>query len=405
VAARGYDSSAQAEENVMRSGVLAFPAIERIVYGQPAAPALREEAERLGAQHVFLIVSGTMNRTTDEIAKVRAALGSRYAGQYDRMPPHTPRDAVLEVAAAARSAGADLIVSFGGGSCTDAGKMVQLCLRHDIRAMDDFDRFRTVVKADGTRTVPSFDGPTVRQVAIPTTLSAGEFNAQSGCTDPRIKVKHNFRHPLIVPRVTIFDPAPTVHTPLWVWLSSGIRALDHATEGLCSPASSPIGDASYVPSLRLLSQALRRVKRDPADLEARLDCQLGIWLSMAGRQGGAQMGASHAIGHVLGGTCGVAHGYTSCVMLPPVLRYNRAVNAERQRLVAEAMGHPGEEAADVIAALVSELGLPGRLSEVGVGPEQFPVIAANVLHDSWLHTNPRRITSAEQVLEILEAAA
>ncbi|MPZ44149.1 MAG: iron-containing alcohol dehydrogenase [Betaproteobacteria bacterium] len=389
----------------MRSGVLVFPAIERIVYGQPAAQALREEAERLGAQRVFLIVSGTMNRTTDEVVKVRAALGSRHAGQYDRMPAHTPRDAVLEAAAAARSVAADLIVTFGGGSCTDAGKMVQLCLRHDIRAPDDFDRFRTVVKADGTRSIPSFDGPTVRQVAIPTTLSAGEFNAQAGCTDTRVKEKHSFRHPLIVPRVTIFDPAPTVHTPLWVWLSSGIRALDHATEGLCSPFSSPVGDPSYVQALKLLSQALRRVKRDPADLEARLDCQLGIWLSMAGRQGGAQMGASHAIGHVLGGTCGVAHGYTSCVMLPHVLRYNRAVNAERQRLVAAAMGHPGEEAGDVIAALVAELGLPGRLSEVGVGAEQFPVIAANALHDSWLHTNPRRITSAEQVLELLEAAA
>ena len=99
------------------------------------------------------------------------------------------------------------------------------------------------------------------------------------------------------------------------------------------------------------------------------------------------------------------HGYTSCVMLPHVLRYNRAVNAQRQGLVAEALGHPGEEAADVIAALVAELGLPGRLAEVGVGPAQFPLIAAHSLHDSWLHANPRRIDSAEQVLAILEAAA
>ena len=273
----------------MRSGTLVFPAIERIVYGKPAAQALVEEAERLGAQRLFLIVSGTMNRTTDEVKKVREALGGRYAGLYDRMPSHTPRDAVLEAAAAARAADADLVVTFGGGSCTDAGKMVQICLRHDIRAPDDFERFRTVVQADGTRTAPSFEAPAVRQVAIPTTLSAGEFNAQAGCTDTRVKEKHSYRHPLLVPRSTIFDPAPTVHTPLWVWLSSGIRAIDHATEGLCSQFSTPIGDASYVQALRLLSQALRRVKRDPNDLEARLDCQLGIWLSMAGRQGGAQM--------------------------------------------------------------------------------------------------------------------
>ena len=119
-------------------------------------------------------------------------------------------------------------------------------------------------------------------------------------------------------------------------------------------------------ALRLLSRGLPRVKAQPGDLEARLESQLGVWLAMAGRQAGTQMGASHAIGHVLGGSCDVPHGYTSCVMLPPVLRYNRSVNAERQKLVAEAMGHPGEDAADVIAAFVKGLGLPGRLSEVGV---------------------------------------
>src|SRR4051812_3209309 len=125
----------------MRSGMFVFSAIKRIVYGQPAAQALRAEVERLQANRIFLIVSATMNRTTDEIAKVRAALGDRYAGLYDRMPPHTPRDAVLEAAKEARAVGADLIVTFGGGSVTDAGKMVRLCLRHDIEDIHGFDAF------------------------------------------------------------------------------------------------------------------------------------------------------------------------------------------------------------------------------------------------------------------------
>jgi maleylacetate reductase len=165
-----------------------FTAIERIVYGQPAAQALRAEAERLQANRVFLIVSGTMNRTTNEVAKVREALGNRYAGLYDRMPPHTPRDAVLEAARAARAVDTDLIVTFGGGSVTDAGKVLQICLRHGIADFDGFDAFRVVVNADGKRKVPSFDGPTVRQIAIPTTLSGGEFQAQGGCMDNRRKV-------------------------------------------------------------------------------------------------------------------------------------------------------------------------------------------------------------------------
>ena len=75
----------------MRAGTLAFPAIERIVYGRPAALALSDEVERLGVERVFLLVSGTMNRTTDEVDKVRAELGSRYAASFDGMPPHTQR--------------------------------------------------------------------------------------------------------------------------------------------------------------------------------------------------------------------------------------------------------------------------------------------------------------------------
>jgi maleylacetate reductase len=389
----------------LRCGALVFSAIEKIVFGVPAAEALSGEAERLDARRVFVLASGTMSRTTDEVAKVRDALGTRYAGVYDHMPGATPRDAVLEAAALARDAGADLIATFGGGSLTDAGKMVQLCLRHDIREIDQFEAYRTVVNADGTRSVPAFEGPVVRQVAIPTTLSAAEFHAQASCIDPRTRAKQSYRHRLIVPRVVILDPAPTVHTPIEVWLSTGVRAIDHAAEGLCSQFSNPVSDASFLHALRLLSAALPKIKREPGDLEARLDCQHAIWLAMSGRQGGVQMGASHAIGHVLGGTCGVAHGYTSCIVLPHVMRYNESANASRQRLVSEAMAHPGEPAADVIAALVADLGLPSRLSQVDVSAERFDAVAARAMHEDWVHTNPRKISAVEQIVEILRAAA
>jgi len=389
----------------MLTGQFTFPAIERIVYGKPAAEALKLEAQRLDATRVFLMVSGTMNRETDAVEKLRAALGNRFAGLHDRMPPHTPRDAVIETANAARASGADLLVTFGGGSLTDAGKVVQLCLRHNISDVDGLEPFRAITGADGKLNIPKFDAPVVRQIAIPTTLSGGEFNSQAGCTDTRIKVKQSFRHPLFVPRVSILDPAPTIHTPLWVFLSTGIRAFDHATESLCSLGSNPVTDASAQQAIRLLAGALPRVKDDPADLAARLECQLAVWLSLAGRQANVEMGASHAIGHILGGTCNVPHGYTSCVMLPSVLRYNLPANAARQRLVSEAMGRPEAPAADLVAGFIATLGLPGRLSEVGVTREQFPLIAKNTMHDPWLYTNPRKVASPEQVVEILELAA
>ena len=389
----------------MQTGTLSFPAIERIIYGTPAAEALRREVARLDARRVFMIVSGTMNRKTDEIEKVRAALGERCAAVFDGIAPHIPMDAALHAAAEARAVEADLIVTFGGGSVTGAGKVVQVCLANNVRDAEHLKRLRIVVNADGTDSVPVLRAPTVRQIAIPTTLSAGEYNAQGGCTDLVNKVKTTFRHPLMVPRVTILDPLPTVHTPLWVWISTGIRAVDHAVEGLCSTSANPISDATFVRALELLGSGLRRVKQMPDDMAARLDCQMGVWLSMAGRQGGAQMGASHAIGHVLGGACNVPHGYTSCVMLPHVLRYNSSVNAGRQQIVSTALGQPGAQSADVVASFLTELEMPQRLSEVGVNPEQFGMIADKAMHDSWLHTNPRKITAREQVMEILRAAA
>ncbi|MGZ5151329.1 MAG: iron-containing alcohol dehydrogenase [Burkholderiales bacterium] len=389
----------------MREDVFVFPALERLVYGKPAALALAAEVERIDAKRVFLVVSGTMNRTTDEVAKVQAALGSRYAGKYDGIPPFNPRSVVLIAAEHARSVGTDLVVTFGGGSVTEGGKMVRLCLQHDITDVDGFDRFRAITKPDGTHFTPQYEGPRIGQIAIPTTLSAGELTTGGGATDERVKRKFSHGNPQMIPRTVIFDPAPSVHTPLWVWLSTGVRAIDHATEGLCSPRSNPVSDGMYQHALKLLGSSLLKTKRDPADLDARLESFYGIWLAIAGRHGGVEMGASHAIGHALGGSCGVPHGYTSCVMLPHVLRYNRTANAERQRLVAEALGHPGEDAADVLDNFIAELGLPRRLSDVGIGPEQFASIATTAMHDRWLHANPLKITSPEQVLKILEAAA
>jgi maleylacetate reductase len=382
-----------------------FPALERVIYGRAAAAALPAEVDRLHARRVFLIVSGTMNRTTDEVEKVRRALGDRHAGTFDAIPPFTPRSAVLAAAEQARAAGADLIATFGGGSVTEAGKVVRLALQHDIRHVDDFDRYRIVVHADGKNATRPFDGPRMPQIAIPTTLSAGELTTGGGATDERVRRKFSHANPQAIPRVVIFDPAPSVHTPLWVWLSTGVRAIDHATEGLCSPLSNPVSDGMYGQALRLLGRSLRATQRNPADLDARLEAFYGIWLAIAGRHGGVEMGASHAIGHVLGGSCGVPHGYTSCVMLPHVLRFNRAANAQRQALVAEALGHPGEDAAEVVASFIAELGMPQRLSDVGIGRDRFEHIATTAMHDRWLHTNPVEITSPEQILKILEAAA
>jgi maleylacetate reductase len=392
-------------EAMPKSGRVAFGAMEAVVFGRPAADAVAEEVERCGAGRVFLIVSGTLNRSTAEIATVRQLLGARSVGVFDRMPPHTPRSAVIAAAAAAREAGADLLVTIGGGSVTDGGKAVQLCLANDIRTPEALDACRPVSGPAGVLGPPRCNPPSVRQITVPTTLSAGEFSAIAGVPDEGRRVKELFRHPQIIPRVVVLDPAITFHTPEWLWLSTGIRAVDHCVEGICSGEANPYADAQALHGLALLSRGLPRVKAYPADIEARLDCQIGAWLSMGPLAGGVPMGASHGIGYVLGALFGVPHGYTSCVMLPAVMRWNKPVNAERQALVAAAMGHAGEDAGAVLDAFIAGLGMPRSLADVKVEPEGFGRIAEGAMETPWVPRNPRLIDGPAQVREILELAA
>jgi maleylacetate reductase len=240
---------------------------------------------------------------------------------------------------------------------------------------------------------------------VPTTLSAGEFSAIAGVMDERTKVKELFRHPGIIPRAVILDPAITVHTPEWLWLSTGLRAVDHCVEGICSKEANAFADAQALHGLTLLSTGLPRVKADPKDLQARLDCQIGAWLSMGPLASGVPMGASHGIGYVLGALFNIPHGHTSCIMLPAVMRWNKPANAERQALVAAAMGHPGKDAADVLDAFIAGLGMPRSLREVKVGSESFEHMAVHAMSTPWVPRNPRPIVEPAQVREILELAA
>jgi alcohol dehydrogenase class IV len=379
-------------------------ATERVSIGAPAAEAVAAEAEAMGARRVFILSSRHLAEKTGEIRAIEAALGSRHAATHHGIRPNAPRSDVLVATEAARAAGADLVVTVGGGSVTDAGKIVTMCLKHNVTTIEGFDAFRTYVEADGTVVSPVFAGPDIRTVCVPTTLSGGEFNPLSGATDERIKLKQGYETRLMVPVCVVLDPAITVHTPEWLWLSTGVRSVDHAVETLGSLQSNDFCDGIADSALRLLAEGLPRVKADPGDLDARLKCQIGAWQSMIPIIGGVPMGASHAIGHVLGGTCDVPHGHTSCVMSPFVQAWNAPVNAHRQKRISACLGDAGQPASVLLDRLIRGLGMPRSLTEVGVREDQLPLIAEYTLEDFWGRTNPRTITGAEDVMTILRTA-
>jgi len=387
----------------MLAGRYSYTPLERVVWGRPAAEAVAEEVARRGARRVFLVASRSLAEETPLVTGVAAALEGLVVGRFTGCVQHAPRDSILAAAAAVRAASPDLLVTLGGGTPIDTAKILQICLAHEVRSVEEMDALHVKVAADGSREIPAIRSSPVRQIIVPTTLSGAEFSSLGAATDPATGAKQAFVGPDICGAAVILDPAATRFTPEWLWLSTGIRALDHAVETLCSIDPTPFTDALSRQALEMLALALPASRKAPADLAPRLACQQAVWLA-ASSINRVNYGASHGIGHVLGGLAGVPHGHTSCVLLPSVLAWNEATTKPAQRRVAEALGRPEAPAAEAVRNLIAGLGLPTRIRDVGVERALLPKVAEQAMANLWVRTNPRPIQGPGDVLRILEAA-
>jgi maleylacetate reductase len=387
----------------MNTGMHEFLAQDRVIWGTAAVAAVIAEADRRAAQRIFIVTSKTLNRKSDAVQKIRDALGNRHVGTFDQCIEHTPRESVIAAADAARAAQPDLILTVGGGTAIDTVKVMLIALAHDLTRPEQLSDYHLRVNPDGTRHVPMIKSPPYRQIVVSTTLSSAEFSNLGGCTDTIRKVKDAYVGREIGAAAVILDPAITVHTPQWLWLSTAVRALDHAVEGICSTQPSPIVDATSMQCLHLFGQSLERTHKHPADMDARLACLQASWLAGFGIYR-VPYGASHGIGHSLGAVTGMSHGYTSCIMLPHVMRWNMPMTIEAQRRIAQAMGRDDGDAATAVGRLIDRLGLPTRLRDLDVRRDQFEQIAVGALDHMWVRTNPRPITSRQQIVALLDSA-
>ena len=383
-----------------------------VASGAGCVRQLGDTLARYGVGRALLVTGTTLATKTDLVTRVRDAAGGRVAGVFHETRAHVPRAAVLAAAAAARALGADAVVSFGGGSPNDTAKGVLLTLAEDIRDVDGYEAKRIKFAYPSTVEIPPVIGDCLPLFAIPTTLSAGEFTHFVGITDEARKVKDLYLDKKLTAKAVFLDPELTLATPMWLWLSSGMRAVDHCVEALCSTTAHPFTDALASQALVMLARYLRECAADPADLVARVQAQVAAWMSIAGLAN-VTLGLSHGVGHQLGARCGVPHGHTSCVMLPATMRFNATYTARQQAWVAELLGAdtramtPAEAsaaAADAVLRLVRDLGQPATLREVGVGREDFVAIAADALQDLIVASNPRPVRSEADVVALLESA-
>ncbi|TCJ18445.1 maleylacetate reductase [Rubrobacter taiwanensis] len=340
----------------MISGTHTFLPTERVHFGSGSLERLREEAAGYG--RAFVVASRTLNERTDLVRRVEAVLGEAHAGTFDGISQHTPGSAVER--AAELAAGSDLLVSVGGGSVIDGTKAVAARLGYP------------------------------RQVAIPTTLSGAEWAHRVGVTDERVGRKSGFADPRAVPPVVVLDPAATSHTPMELWLSTGIRALDHAIEGFLGRGAHPVTDVLGLEGARRLFEYLPRSKRDPGDMEVRAELQIAAWISYFAPFN-TPMGLSHELGRRIGASYNVPHGVTSCITLAPTLeRVKDEVPIGKWEALAEALGGEPDRR---VAELVRSLELPDNLRQFGIPGEDLEPIAREfgaaaddaraILHRAW----------------------
>ena len=297
-----------------------------------------------------------------------------------------PNEKNLELGVEAfRAGGHDGVVAFGGGSGLDLGKLVAFMAGQTRPVWDFEDVGDWWTRADAAAIAPI--------VAVPTTAGTGSEVGRAGVlTNSATHVKKIIFHPKLMPAVVICDPALTVGMPTVITVGTGMDAFAHCLEAYCSPFYHPMSQGIALEGMRLVNENLRRVVAAPDDLAARGHMMSAAAMGAVAFQKG--LGAVHALSHPVGALYNTHHGMTNAVVIPPVLRFNRAAVAERLSRAADYLGVKGgfEGFFDHILRLRADLGVPDKLSALGVGRDRIGQMAAMAIEDPSAGGNPVALT-------------
>jgi len=365
------------------SGEFNLTRLERVIYGPGKIKELGAEAERRGLSRVLVVTTLGGFPILDHVT---GALGSRCAGVFTGIVQHVPRGTVDALQAEIERVDADCLVSFGGGSPIDSCKVAI----HGVAAS------RELV-----------------HIAVPTTLSAAEYTSAGGVTDESTRVKGGVWDARVAPRTVINDPVLTMDTPDWLWVSTGMRAVDHAIECAYAIRHQPISDVLAAKSISLFLAHLPAsiLTHGEERLAHRGHLQFAAWYSIYGAMN-TRFGLSHLLGHQIGPRWDVPHGVTSCITLPPAMRFMADIAPERFGPVAEGFGVPFDSANPKKAALecadrtehfIAQFDVPRRLRDAGVPRDELHEIVGPITRELQHNGVVDRPVTEDEVLALLES--
>jgi alcohol dehydrogenase class IV len=312
-------------------------------------------------------------------------------GVFTDLPSHVPELAVRSGLQVCLGSGADSIIALGGGSVLDAAKAVSYL---------HFQR----------------TGHHLPIAAFPTTLSGSEFSHYFGVTETgqTRNFKRSFAVRETAPRVVVLDPRLIVDTPRALLLSSAIKGIDHAIEGMRKV------DMDH-PHAILGAQGVERFFKVLEKWPKVMNTQQAIELGLVGTADLLQLqlsawrcyffpasviyGLSHRIGHVLGGSFGLPHSITSCITLSRVIRACGTTYGDKLECFASERGNktPADYLADRIAGVVSSLELPNRLSNTDFDKSKLPEVAALLKENYPIEVADLGENASEQLEVLLES--
>ena len=382
------------------------PLHQDVICRETAIDDLPAVVDGLGASRAMITCGPTILSACDVVPRVQEALGSRYVGTYSGVAPHSPVETVEAGAAMAQETQPDIFISVGGGSTHDTTKAIAVLLGEG----GDIRDYAIIFEPPDKITVPPTPSPKVPIVSVPTTMGCAEFSrGGGGVTDLEQGRKLSIAGDGVTHRTVVIDGQALATTPLRILVSTAIGQLRIAIETVYSTGHNPIGDGMALHAIRLLFENLPRCK--DGDIDTLLATKTACAMASLGSFGG--LGLNTATCHHVGGLYDVPHGEANAILLPHSMRYNLDACADRQRLIAEAIGvassgmtdeEAGLAAADAVDGLCRELELPRTLREVGVPEDGLEYIATATLQDRSLSTNPKTVVDAGPIMEVLRAA-
>jgi alcohol dehydrogenase len=359
--------------------------LERVIYGPGKIATLKDEMDRRELKRALVV-------TTDAVAAlpilkdVTDSLGDRCAGVFSGVVMHVPRKTTEDLQREIEGVDADSVVSFGGGSPIDSSKVALFGL---------LDRRQII------------------HMAVPTTLSAAEYTHAGGVTDESTKIKSGVYDPRVLPRTVVNDPVLALSTPDWLWVSTGMRALDHAIECAYAIRHQPISDTLAAKAISLFVEHLPASVRTATEerIAHRGHCQMAAWFSIYGAMN-TRFGLSHLLGHQIGPRWNVPHGVTSCITLPNAMRFMANIAPQRFGPIAEGYRIPFDHenpmpgalaCADRTQEFIAQFDVPKTLKEAGVPREEIHEIVAPITHElAHMGVVDRPLSEAE-VQSLLES--